>query len=376
MSNIRKFLKTSFGSELPIRQRFFNIIFAMGILAGLAGVISCIYLNSSQQAITISAAMTLAFPLFAFVGMIFKNQQSKIIVIALLIVNFIIFPALYLSGGNILCGVPSYFCFGLALTLFLVKGKLSIIITLIESLWYIFIYFVSWRWPSICIDVPAFSMSKTGQTDFNFDAVNSSTFLVCLALGLVAKIIFNLYQREAKIVEDNIVEVERQSIIDPLTAVYNRRFMYSYITEQIEVARRNDKPLSVVLFDIDFFKSLNDTYGHLLGDDVLKAISSILKNSCKKNEIVARYGGEEFLLILPEYTKDEAIKHADEIRECVEQSLLSPTLSDDVPVTISGGVATLEDNMDEEKLVIVADTNLYKAKERGRNRIVAEEVEL
>lgn len=376
MSKFKRFLKSSFGAQLPIRQRFFNIIFAMGFLVGIAGVLACMSLNSSNQAIMVSAVMTLAFPLFAYIGIRVKSRQDTLIVVALIVVNFVIFPALYLSGGNIFCGIPSYFCLGLALTLFLAKGKAGYILTTLESFWYMFIYFVSWKWPNFCIDVPAFSMSETGKTDFQFNAVNSNTLMVCVALGLLAKIIFSLYQKEAKIVENNIIEVERQSIIDPLTAVYNRRFMYSYITEQIEVAKRNSKPLSVVLFDIDFFKNLNDTYGHLLGDDVLKAISSILKNSCKGNEIVARYGGEEFLLILPNFTEAEALERAEEIRECVEKSILSPVLSKDKPVTISGGVATLKASTDEEKLIATADENLYKAKENGRNRIVSEEVSL
>lgn len=374
MYKLKRFIKNSFGAELSIRQRFFIIIFAMGFLVGIAGVIACMSLNSSHQAIMVSAIMTLAFPLFAYIGMRVKSKQDTLTSVALVVVNFVIFPALYLSGGNIFCGIPSYFCLGLALTLFLANGKSAYILTTLESFWYMFIYFVSWKWPNICIDVPAFTMSETGKSDFEFNAVSSNTLMVCVALGLLAKIIFSLYQKETKIVADTIVEVKRQSIIDPLTGVYNRRFMYDYIEEQIEIARKNNTPLSVAIFDIDFFKKLNDTYGHLLGDEVLKSLTSILKSSCQGNEIVARFGGEEFLVVLPGYSVEEALAHAEEIRKCIEQSQLSPTLPEDKPVTVSGGVATLTPNMDDEALVDNADKNLYKAKESGRNRIVAEEV--
>ncbi len=374
MEKLKKFVKTSFGSNIPIRYRFFNIIFMMGILVGIAGVFACINLNSSIEAITISAVMTLAFPLLAYIGIRAKDKQNRVIIISLCIVNLIIFPALYISGGAIDCGIPSYFVLGLALTLFFTSGKISYILTSIYSLWYAFTFFVSWQWPNLCVDVPAFSASETGRRDFAFNAISSNTLMVCIAIGLLAKVIFNLYQAQVKKIEANIEEVERQSIIDPLTTVYNRRYMYSYLEEQSAFARQSGAPLSVMLFDIDFFKRLNDNYGHLTGDAVLKALANILKSACKDGEIATRYGGEEFLLVLPGIGRQEALMRADEIRRVVESSYLCPDLPKDAPVTISGGVATLRPDDTDEKLVLRADENLYKAKTSGRNRICAEEV--
>lgn len=374
MGNYSKNLKKAFGSQIPIRERFFNIIFSAAVLIGITGVIACMSLGSSRQAITVSAAMTLAFPLLAYIGIRAKHQ-TRIIYIALVIVNFFIFPALYLSGGAIHCGIPSYFVIGLALTLFLTTGVPGIVLASIESLWYAFIFFASWYWPSICIDVPAFSR-ENGVKNFMFQAITSNTLMVCIAIGILAKIIFHLYQREAKIVGETIVEVERQSIIDPLTAVYNRRHMYSYLTTQVEKAKETGGDLSVVLFDIDHFKMLNDTYGHLVGDTALKALASIIKRACKDDEMVARYGGEEFLLILPGSNHKMAIGRAEEIRRCLEQSQLAPELPADKPVTISGGVCTFHGIENEELLVAKADERLYKAKQAGRNQIVGEEVDL
>ena len=224
------------------------------------------------------------------------------------------------------------------------------------------------------MDVPAFSATETGRRDFAFNAISSNTLMVCIAIGLLAKVIFNLYQAQVKKIEANIEEVERQSIIDPLTTVYNRRYMYSYLEEQSAFARQSGAPLSVMLFDIDFFKRLNDNYGHLTGDAVLKALANILKSACKDGEIATRYGGEEFLIVLPGIGRQEAFMRADEIRRVVESSYLCPDLPKDAPVTISGGVATLRPDDTDEKLVLRADENLYKAKTSGRNRICAEEV--
>ncbi|MDO5448420.1 MAG: GGDEF domain-containing protein [Clostridia bacterium] len=374
MEKLQAIVKRSFGSQIPIRERFFNIIFSAAVLIGIAGVVACIMLGSSEQAIMVSAGMTLTFPLLAFIG-IKAKRQTGVIYFSLIIVNFVIFPALYLSGGAINCGIPSYFAFGLALTLFLTTGIPGTILAVIESLWYAFIFFASWRWPSICTDVPAFSR-ENGVKDFMFQAITSNTLMVCIAAGIVAKIIFHLYQREAKIVNETIVEVERQSIIDPLTAVYNRRHMYSYLTEQVKKAKEENTELSVVLFDIDHFKDLNDTYGHLVGDAALKALASIIKRACKDDEIVARYGGEEFLLILPGSNHKIAMGRAEEIRICLEKSQLAPELPADKPVTISGGVCTFHGIEDEELLVAKADERLYKAKQAGRNQIVGEEVDV
>ena len=369
IKKIKTTLNNIYGHQLPIRQRFFNIIFVCGFLVGIMGVLACINLRSSQEAIMVSATMTFAFPLLAYIGIRSKHNQDRIINFALIVVNFFIFPSLYLTGGGIDCGIPSYFVFGIALTLFLTKGKASIILTAAECVFYIFVIYISYAFPFILADIPAYTLSPTGERDFTFNAISSNTAMVCVALGILAKIIFRMYQKESQVVSNSIIEVQRQTTIDPLTNVYNRRYMYTYLTEQVKKARINQMPLSVVLFDIDKFKNLNDTYGHVVGDKVLQAISRLIKDSCKDGEIVARYGGEEFLLILPNYDMEKAASRAEEIRYCIEKSYLMPELPTDKPVTISGGIATYDDTYDEEKLVAVADENLYKAKESGRNRI-------
>lgn len=366
----QKFLRVAYGRQLPIRQRFFNITFTCGFLVGIAGILACIMLHSSKEAILVSTIMTFAFPVLAALGIAAKKAQTFIVYFSLCIVNFIIFPALYITGGNIYCGIPAYFAFGIALTFFLTKGLPGIILAVLESGWYIFVYYLSWyKGDEINKMVPAF-LEPNGYRNFQFQAVSSNAFMVCLAAGILAKIVFQMYLQESKLVNESIKEVESQSIIDPLTAIYNRRHMYSCLTNLVASAHGDRTPLSIVMFDIDHFKTLNDTYGHPLGDSVLKSIAAIIKKSCRKEELVARYGGEEFILILPGITEAEAFDRAEDIRICIEKSYLSPELPENEPVTISGGVATLRASLDEEKLVALADKALYKAKETGRNRIV------
>lgn len=365
----KKLKNSILGEEVPIRQKFFYMVFLFAFFAGVAGGFACISLNSSKEAIAISFAMTFIFPALAIWGICAKQNQEIILQISLLIVNVVIFPAIYLTGGGIECGIPSYFVLGLALTLFLTKTKVGVWLAILEAVHYSAIFYVSYAFPEWVLIIPAF-LEENGVRNFTFNAITSNALMVTAVLGFLTKILFRLYQRENRLVEDSISEIKRLATIDPLTNVYNRRYMYSYLTDQVEIAKAENRPLSVALFDIDKFKLLNDTYGHLLGDEVLKSLSRILKNSCRPGEIVARYGGEEFILILPGLDENAAYQRANEIRECIEQSYLSPELPQDKPVTISGGVSTYADGLDEERLVAHADENLYKAKENGRNRIV------
>ncbi len=357
------------GEDVPIRQKFFYMVFLFAFFAGISGGLACMSLNSSKEAIEISFAMTFIFPALAIWGICAKQNQETILQIALLIVNIIIFPALYLTGGGIECGIPAYFVLGLALTLFLTKTKVGIGLAILEALHYLAIFYISYAFPEWVLVIPAF-LEEDGVRNFTFSAIFSNTMMVMAIMGFLTKILFKMYQRENALVENSILEIKRLATIDPLTNVYNRRYMYSYLTEQVQKAKSDNSALSVALFDIDKFKVLNDTYGHLLGDDVLKSLSRILKNSCRPGEIVARYGGEEFILILPGLDKTAAYLRANEIRECIEQSYLSPELPHDKPVTVSGGISTYTEGMSEEQLVARADENLYKAKESGRNRII------
>ncbi len=369
MTKLKDIYDKLLNKNLPVRQRFFTIIFLCGFVVGLSSTFVCKSLNTSEMAIMLSASMTVVFPFFALMGLIAKEHQDYIIIAALLIINFFTFPALYLSGGGIDCGIPSFIILGIALSLFLVKGRIGVIITAVECIWVLIVYYISWACPWILMDIPAYSMSPTGERDFTYNAIFSNAAIVCLALGVLAKILFKMYYTQHKTVEEAIEKVKRQAIIDPLTGMYNRRYMYTYLSEKVAEAKKNSSALSIALFDIDYFKKLNDTYGHLLGDDVLKAVSEIIKDSCKDDEIVARYGGEEFLLIMPGSDLEQAFNRANEIRKNIENTLLSDELPKDSPVTISGGVADLKDNYNEENLVNEADENLYFAKNSGRNQI-------
>jgi diguanylate cyclase (GGDEF)-like protein len=174
------------------------------------------------------------------------------------------------------------------------------------------------------------------------------------------------------------IELERQATHDKLTGIFNRRYADDYLQREIEATRRHGRPMSIALADIDHFKQINDQYSHAVGDEVLRRIAKLLVDRCRKTDVVARYGGEEFLLCFPDTETDFAEQICGQIRLAVESTDWS-SLFDVVPcdnsnslnLTISFGIAEVGDESRRTTILSAADTRLYKAKNSGRNRVVA-----
>jgi diguanylate cyclase (GGDEF)-like protein len=165
-------------------------------------------------------------------------------------------------------------------------------------------------------------------------------------------------------------EVQQMSITDGLTGLVVHRHFQEKLELEIKRAARYGGSLSLMMGDIDFFKKINDTYGHLAGDYILKTIALILKNHTLRTDIVARYGGEEFVIIMPECDKDEAHMRAVKIRKDIESYRFNFN-SQEIKVTMSMGVAAYPgDAITRRTLIDKADKALYKAKEEGRNRVL------
>lgn len=164
--------------------------------------------------------------------------------------------------------------------------------------------------------------------------------------------------------------LEKLAFFDPLTGLFNRRQTTVFLEKRISEAKQNDdKPLSVVIGDIDYFKKVNDTYGHEMGDEVLKEVSKRIKAGAANKALVSRWGGEEFLMIFPSSDKKTALHYAEEILDIVRQS---PVIHGgiEVTVTMSFGVCQYEKGMTADEMVSKADMCLYQAKESGRNRVI------
>ena len=166
-------------------------------------------------------------------------------------------------------------------------------------------------------------------------------------------------------------EIYRLSTVDGLTQIFNKRYFLETLERELSRARRYDRPLALVMFDIDYFKQCNDTYGHRAGDFVLREISDVVRERARKVDVLARYGGEEFALILPEIELKGATQFAEKIRVMLADSKFIFE-GRHIPVTISVGVAELTPEVATyDDLIKRSDARLYKAKQTGRNRVVS-----
>jgi diguanylate cyclase (GGDEF)-like protein/putative nucleotidyltransferase with HDIG domain len=167
--------------------------------------------------------------------------------------------------------------------------------------------------------------------------------------------------------------LERETEIDPKTGLYNAKYFSKVLEKELDRANNFDRPLTVVLADLDLLRNINNTYGHLAGDEVLIGVADILKNSGREYDIVARFGGEEFIILMPETTPEEAYPHIENLRSSIETAVFSvPTSLAPIEVTVSFGIAgRMGFSETPNNIVHNADSALYHSKLSGRNRTCA-----
>lgn len=179
--------------------------------------------------------------------------------------------------------------------------------------------------------------------------------------------------KNARLFEDT----RRLATMDPLTSIYNRRHFYELAHREFERSHRYHHPLSVIMFDLDLFKQVNDTYGHAAGDLVLQIVAETCRTKLRKSDIFGRYGGEEFIVVMPETDEQRAWNVAERLRRSITRTPIHIN-GDEISITISLGVATLSKEFlfsdmpgdMLEKLIDHADQALYQAKQAGRNRVI------
>jgi diguanylate cyclase len=183
-----------------------------------------------------------------------------------------------------------------------------------------------------------------------------------------------LSKTEISSLQHSLEAIRAESLTDPLTGLGNRKYFDRSIDHAVQSALANGQPLSLLMFDIDHFKSFNDSYGHLTGDQVLRLVGMSLKQTIKGQDITARYGGEEFAVVLPNTALRQALTVADHIRRAVMSKELKKKSTGEIlgRVTISVGVSILKPGDDTDSLIERADACLYAAKRNGRNRVICE----
>jgi len=179
----------------------------------------------------------------------------------------------------------------------------------------------------------------------------------------------NELRKRVKVLEEALRKERKKSSTDSLTKLPNRRAIDEFISKQESAYKRHGDNYAVVLFDIDHFKSVNDTYGHDAGDIILASFGKLLRRYSRDLDFVGRWGGEEFLVVLPKSDNKGALQFADKLREIVEKSKFMYK-NTRIPIKVSGGVADRVSYDSIESMLKFADENLYKAKNSGRNKVV------
>lgn len=186
-------------------------------------------------------------------------------------------------------------------------------------------------------------------------------------------VIDTLDNKDKEAMKDYIMNINNKIVKDELTEIFNRRFINERLPVDVIQSKIYKYPMSIIMTDIDYFRDINNTYGHLEGDKKIKEYANILSDAIKgKNNWVARYGGDEFIICLVNTGKEEAMRIANELRDKVFREMIP--MEDNKPITGSFGVYTMsvEEPKTAQELIEIADFYLYKAKGEGRNRIYAE----
>ncbi|HPG38983.1 MAG TPA: diguanylate cyclase [bacterium] len=215
---------------------------------------------------------------------------------------------------------------------------------------------------------------ESGADDFITKPVNKHELLARVKSLLRIKYLHDQLQEKVKQLEETKEILRELATKDGLTDIYNYRYFKDTLSKEIERARRNKSQFTLIMFDIDFFKNYNDTYGHLAGDEVLRTIAGLIKRNIRSIDTAARYGGEEFALIFPETDKMAGKIVANKLKDLVDNYRFNlDNARPNGKISISVGVSTFPHNgTTSEELIECADRRLYIAKANGKNQVIDE----
>ena len=348
-------------SLLSIKARIYYALIGISLTGSFLGFINTWLLGEEGLGLWATAACFIFLLWIAIYTGIRKNIDRSLIFLCTGL-NFLIFPLNYIGSGGLNSGMPIYFIAGIFSINLLEKARPRFILTTLATLNYSAIIFYSYLHPEKIIPMPSAFAS-------HIDAI-IALIIVSFMLSTSIHVVLFAYRCERKKASRLNRQLQSFAIKDPLTRLYNRRYLSEQLSIHTEIAQKKETPFSVIMLDIDHFKKINDTYGHLVGDCVLQNVARILHQETSSRDIAGRYGGEEFLLLLFDSNLEEAASLAEKIRLHIENTLFT---KGNVHLTISGGVAAYTDGMEALDLIAVADKNLYHAKQTGRNKIVVKD---
>lgn len=346
---------------ISLKDRIYYSLMVLSLIGSLLGLINTYYIGETGLGLLAAAACFFYLLLIGIYSLITHNINRSIMSICLGI-NFFIFPLNYFGSGGIHGGMPIYFLVGIYSINLLPKAFPRFCLSCLSLALYSGLILYGYFHPEAITPMPS---DMAIHIDIIIALILVS-FMICSSIN-TSLFAFNYEQKKALRLTHRLNSF---AIKDPLTLLYNRRYLNEQLSIHTRLAHEHDFPLCVIMFDVDHFKQVNDSHGHLAGDAVLQGLSKILLIETRRQDIVGRYGGEEFLILLFDTSLDEAIATAERIRCTIAASKFA---SIDLQVTISGGIAAYNDTMQPHDLIAAADENLYKAKLNGRNKIIAQD---
>lgn len=344
------------GQTLTLEHLIFLCGAFAGIVLSLIGVIGNLAMELHLIAIIIPL-INLIIDISCVVYSIKTKRWKGAAILVYFFASFVLFPFLWFtSGGTMSSNLPLVIGLGVVLAI-VFNGKVRIFFFFATLLLFSTLIMVELYFPNNFIPYPS---REAQYTDILIGFV-----LSYLASGGLAFFTLLRYNAEKKNAEDLVSQLEVTSITDPLTNVYNRRYLMIQIDEEMRSAYDSGKPLSLCILDIDHFKLVNDTYGHLCGDEVLVLLAKTISSNLDKSAMVGRYGGEEFIIIFPNRNIQETIDELNKLYEILKNTEWPNAQQ----ITVSCGVSEYTKGISYSKFLEESDQNLYKAKNNGRNRI-------
>ena len=288
---------------------------------------------------------------------IMTKRWREAAVVAFFFACFVLFPFLWFTtGGTMSSSLPLVIGLGVVVAI-IFKGKWRMGLFFATLLVFSVFILIELYFPNNFIPYPS---REAWYLDILFGFIMS--YLTSGGLAYFTLVRYNAAKREA---EELVQQLERLSTTDALTGVFNRRHLMVRLDEEMRNAYDSGSPLTLCILDIDHFKRINDTYGHLYGDEVLTILATTISGCLGEGELFGRYGGEEFLLVFPHCDLPAAL----ETLQRVYAALAAVAWSEGNTVTVSAGVSVYSKGLSYSRFLEQADKKLYQAKENGRNRI-------
>lgn len=356
MKSLKNFIIRHFSFERSLSKRVSLIMLISAIAGNIAGAFESLFIDLPLFAKILPVASVVILLVILIIG--FKTEKTSVFnFISIFITTSVIFPLMFFANGGFQSGMPFYLLVSSVFIVVGLKGAARLILFLIDVGEIIFLCCFYFNHTDF------FPVINPGVQAFDISSSLVFSFLIMFFFAFFVK---TQHEYDSKKITEFSELYKKQANTDELTGLYNRRYFKEFLKIAISTFGDTGK-LHLAMFDIDDFKIINDKFGHLYGDEVLKKFSNILVDESFDSIFACRYGGEEFLILIPKKTAEEALEVVERILQKTRDTI---KYEENHSVTVSAGFITYSKDMTYEKLLQSVDANLYKAKFSGKNKVV------